>query len=207
MVTERPWILVIDNYDSFTHNAVDLLRQLGQRVRVIRNDEATVASLASSRWGAVVLSPGPGRPRGAGVSLALVRRLAGRVPILGICLGHQVVAAAFGGRIVRARRPLHGEATPIHHAGKGMLRGLPRPFPAARYHSLVVDRHRPGRELEITATSEEGDIMALRHRSLPIEGVQFHPESYLTPHGPRLLASFLARAGLDPRILRGPPLE
>jgi len=196
---DRAQVLVIDNYDSFTHNAVDLLEQLGARVAVVRNDAISVAEVASGGWRALVLSPGPGRPRDAGVCLQVVRRVGGRLPILGICLGHQVIAAAFGGCIVRARRPLHGEASAVHHQGEGLLRGLPRPFAAARYHSLVVDRHRPGRDLEVTAWSDEDDVMAIRHRHLAIEGLQFHPESYLTQAGPRLFAAFLRRAGLRPR--------
>lgn len=190
---------MIDNYDSFTHNAVDLLRQLGARVEVARNDAISVAELRAARPRGIVLSPGPGRPRQAGVCLALVRELGSAVPILGICLGHQVIAKAYGGRIVRARRPLHGTAGVVQHEGRGLLRGLPRPFEAARYHSLVVDPGRPGRELEVTCRSEEGEIMGLAHRRHPVEGVQFHPESYLTPEGPRILAAFLRRTGVRPR--------
>ncbi len=194
-----PRVLVIDNYDSFVVNAVHLLVQLGQPVEVVRNDEASAAELARGAWRALVISPGPGRPENAGVSVELIRRLGPRVPVLGICLGHQAIAVAYGGRISTARRPLHGSADLVRHEGAGLLRGLPSPFPAARYHSLVVDPARPGRGLEATAWSSEGDVMSLRHRSHPVEGVQFHPESYLTPLGPRIVAAFLRRAGARPR--------
>lgn len=192
----RPDILMVDNYDSFTHNAVDLLTQLGASVEVARNDALDVDDIRSLAPRGVVLSPGPGRPRDAGVCLQVVEAFAHRLPILGICLGHQVLAEAFGGRIVRAQRPLHGTATPIAHKGRGLLRGLPRPFFAARYHSLVVDPARHGAGLEVTCTSEEGEIMGLRLAGTPTEGVQFHPESYLTPEGHRILAAFLRRCGL-----------
>lgn len=193
---------MVDNYDSFTHNAVDLLRQLGAPVVVRRHDEVTVDEIAAAAPRGIVLSPGPGRPRDAGVSLGLVRQLGRTVPILGICLGHQVIAEAYGGRIVRAAQPLHGSATPIWHRGEGLLKGLPRPFPAARYHSLVVDPHRFGDGLRVTCHSDAGEIMGLRHPRWPVEGVQFHPESYLTPEGPRILARFLRRTGLRPRSPR-----
>lgn len=192
-------VWMIDNYDSFTHNAVDLLRQLGADVVVRRNDAVSIAELEAASPRGIVLSPGPGRPRDAGICLPVVRRLGSSVPILGICLGHQVIAQAFGGRIVRAVRPLHGTATPIEHQGAGLLRGLPRPFRAARYHSLVVDPKRVGRGLAVTCRSAEGEIMGVAHKRHPIEGVQFHPESYLSPAGPRILAAFLRRTGLRPR--------
>lgn len=204
-------ILVIDNYDSFTHNLVDELTQLGARVTVLRNDadparprrappgEALLDELAARRYRGIVLSPGPGRPEDAGLCVPLIRRLGARVPILGVCLGHQALAVAYGGRVVRAREPLHGMATRIRHHGEGLLRGLPDGFLAARYHSLVVDPRAPGEGLVPTAFSPAGEIMALRHRTHPVEGVQFHPESYLTPLGPRILAAFLRRAGLAPR--------
>jgi len=194
---------VVDNYDSFTHNAVDQLTQLGARVEVVRNDVLTVGEIERANYAGIVLSPGPGRPRKAGVCLALVRRLGPRVPILGICLGHQAIAAAYGGRIVRAQRPLHGTSTVILNDRHGLLAQLPARFDAARYHSLVVDPKRAGRGLVVTCRSEEGEIMGLAHRRHPVEGVQFHPESYLTPLGPALFAAFLRRAGLQPSSVSG----
>ena len=188
-----PDVLIVDNYDSFTHNLVHLIAELGPTVRVVRNDAATVAELVALEPRAVVLSPGPGRPEDAGVCLALVEALAGQVPVLGVCLGHQVIACVLGARIVHARRPLHGSAAPVFHEGEGTLRDLPRPFLAARYHSLAVD---PDGPIRVTAWSEEGDVMGLRDPNQRLEGVQFHPESYLTPDGPTLLAAFLADAGL-----------
>jgi anthranilate synthase/aminodeoxychorismate synthase-like glutamine amidotransferase len=192
-------VLVVDNYDSFSHNAVDLLEQLGARVDVVRNDEVTVGDIEGRGYRGIVLSPGPGRPRGAGLCLDLVRRLGPHVPCLGICLGHQVIAAAYGGRIVRAQRPLHGFSTEIRRERRGLVRHLPARFRAARYHSLVVDPERHGRGLRVTCRSREGEIMGLAHERHPVEGVQFHPESYLTPLGPVLLAAFLRRSGLRPR--------
>jgi anthranilate synthase/aminodeoxychorismate synthase-like glutamine amidotransferase len=197
-----PAVLLVDNYDSFSHNAVDLLTQLGAEVTVRRNDEVSVEEVLEGPWRAVVLSPGPGRPEDAGVCVPLLRALGGRLPVLGICLGHQALAEAYGGRVVRAVRPLHGTATEVGHRGEGLLRGLPDPFRAARYHSLVVDPSRPGRGLRATAWSIEGEVMALEHETDPVHGVQFHPESYLTPEGPRILAAFLRSAGLPARSAR-----
>lgn len=192
-------LLVVDNYDSFTHNVVDLLTQLGARVDVVRNDVATIADVEAQDYRGIVLSPGPGRPRAAGICVSLVRRLGARVPILGICLGHQAIACAYGGRVVRALRPLHGTATQILREPLGLVAALPVSFQAARYHSLVVDPAQHGRKLRVTCRSAEGEIMGLVHESHPVEGVQFHPESYLSPEGPALLAAFLQRTGVTSR--------
>ena len=197
-MSARVDLLVLDNYDSFTHNAVDLLAQLGARPVVVRNDEVDVVAVREMAPRGIVLSPGPGRPRDAGICVPLIRALGPKIPILGICLGHQAISAAYGGRIVRAREPLHGSASEIHHTGAGLLRGLPRPFRAARYHSLVVDPLRPGRGLEVTCRTAAGEIMGVRHARHPVEGVQFHPESYLSPKGPNILGAFLRRIGLRP---------
>ncbi len=190
-------ILVVDNFDSFTYNAVDALAQLGARVEVRRNDAVSVEEAAD--YAGIVLSPGPGRPRDAGVCIPLIRALAPHTPLFGICLGHQAIAEAFGGRVVRAKHPIHGQATRIHSRRRGLLASLPAEFEAARYHSLIVDSTHPGRDIEITAVSEDGEAMALRHRRYPTEGVQFHPESYLTPTGPSLFAAFLERVGIARR--------
>lgn len=186
-------LVMIDNYDSFTHNAVDLLCQLGAHVEVLRNDELTAQEVLARKADGIVISPGPGWPADAGLCLELVRLAPPHLPILGICLGHQVIAEAFGGRIVRAEEPLHGAATRITSLGRGLMAQLPEHFEVARYHSLVVDPRHRGRRLEITCQSERGEIMGLIHRERPIEGVQFHPESYMTPLGPQLLAAFLQR--------------
>lgn len=199
-------LLVLDNYDSFTHNAVDLLAQLGARPEVVRNDQVGVAELIARGYCGVVISPGPGRPRDAGVTLELLRRWPVHVPVLGICLGHQSLAQALGGRVRRAREPLHGSASRIDRSmakATDLVAALPRVFTAARYHSLVVDPQSPGRQLRVTCWSERGEIMGLAHRRRPWEGVQFHPESFLTPLGPRLLAAFLRRCGVRPRAASG----
>lgn len=191
-------ILVLDNYDSFVHNVARTLRELGaahgmdEEVRVVRSDAMSVGELLEVDPSHLVISPGPGTPASAGVSVAAVRALGGRVPVLGVCLGHQVVAAAYGARVVRARHPLHGRSSKVHHRGEGILAGFSRPFDAGRYHSLVVDRRSLPDALEVTAVSDEGEIMALQHRRVPVYGVQFHPESVLTPDGRRVLANFLA---------------
>jgi len=184
-------ILVIDNYDSFTYNLVQYLGELGAVVEVHRNDRISAAAVLARRPEAVLISPGPGNPDEAGISLELLTRHAGALPMLGVCLGHQAIGQAFGGRVVRAERLMHGRTSPIHHAGAGVFAGLPTPFTATRYHSLIVERSSLAAELEITAWTEHGEIMGLRHKHLPIEGVQFHPESFLTEHGHALLENFL----------------
>jgi len=184
-------ILVLDNYDSFTYNLVQYLGELGAEVKVLRNDEMTVEAIEALGAERVVLSPGPGTPNEAGVSLALIGRLAGKVPILGVCLGHQAIGQAFGGRVVRAQRVMHGKVSRIRHDGKGVFGGVPADFAATRYHSLAVERASLPAALEVTAQSEDGEIMGLRHREFAVEGVQFHPEALLTEHGHKMLENFL----------------
>jgi anthranilate synthase/aminodeoxychorismate synthase-like glutamine amidotransferase len=185
-------ILLIDNYDSFVHNLARYVRELGGQTEVRRNDALSVADVAALRPSHVIVSPGPRTPREAGVSSAVIAELGPRVPILGVCLGHQCVAAALGGRVARAPRPRHGKTSPIHHSGEGIFAGLPSPFLATRYHSLIVERAGLPEDLEVAATTPEDEIMALRHRRWPLWGVQFHPESVLTEHGHALLRNFLA---------------
>jgi anthranilate synthase/aminodeoxychorismate synthase-like glutamine amidotransferase len=184
-------ILVIDNYDSFTYNLVQYLGELGEDVAVRRNDEITVAEIAASLPQRILISPGPGRPADAGITLELITRLAGRVPILGVCLGHQAIGEVFGGRVVRAATVVHGKSSEIVHDRKSIFHGLESPFKAGRYHSLVVERESLPSCLEISAETRDGVIMGLRHREQKIEGVQFHPESILTQSGKKLLANFL----------------
>ncbi|MEN3315438.1 MAG: anthranilate synthase component [Acidimicrobiaceae bacterium] len=188
-------MVVIDNYDSFVYNLVQYLGELGADPVVHRNDELTVEALEALEPDAVVISPGPGRPSDAGISNAVIERLAGRTPILGVCLGHQCIGEVFGGNVVRAAQVVHGKTSMVHHHGEGLLAGLPQPFEATRYHSLVVDAASVPADLEITATTDDGTVMALRHRRYSVEGVQFHPESILTTAGKQLMANFLARAG------------
>jgi anthranilate synthase component 2 len=185
-------LVLIDNYDSFTYNLYQYLCELGADVRVIRNDAATVAEIAAMAPERVILSPGPCTPNEAGVCVPLIHALAGRVPILGVCLGHQSIGAAFGGQIVRAPSLMHGKTSAIHHSGQGVFAGLPSPFTAIRYHSLVIDRATLPDVLEVTAETVDGLVMGVRHRNIPaLEGVQFHPESILTEHGHQLLRNFL----------------
>jgi para-aminobenzoate synthetase component 2 len=198
-------ILVIDNYDSFVFNIVQYLFQLGADVEVRRNDEVTPAQ--AREFDGVLLSPGPGTPEQAGVCMDVVRECAGDVPILGVCLGHQAIAAVYGGVVDRAPELLHGKTSTITHAGTGVLAGLPDGFTATRYHSLAVEPTSVPAELEVTGTTESGVIMALRHRELPVEGVQFHPESVLTEGGYRLLANWLAECGDTQAIARSEGLS
>ncbi|WP_426749588.1 anthranilate synthase component II [Myxococcus sp. Y35] len=187
-------ILLIDNFDSFTFNLVQALGAQGAELKVVRNDAITVAQVEALRPDHILISPGPCTPNEAGVSMALIRAFGGRIPLLGVCLGHQCLGQVFGAKVVRAPVPVHGKTAAIEHSGQGVFRGLPSPFTAARYHSLVVDPERLPACLEVTAWQDDL-IMGLRHRELPrLEGVQFHPESFLTPEGPRLLANFLEPA-------------
>jgi anthranilate synthase component 2 len=184
-------IAVIDNYDSFTYNLVQYLQMLGAEVRVVRNDAVTVEEVAGWEPEGIVISPGPCTPAEAGISVELIRRLSGSVPILGVCLGHQAIGAAFGGAVIRAKQLMHGKTSTITADGKGVYRGIKSPFQAMRYHSLVVSRDDLPQCLEITADSEDGEIMGIRHREHPTEGIQFHPESIMTQVGKRLLRNFL----------------
>ncbi len=188
-----PRVLMIDNYDSFTYNLVQYLGELGAAVSVRRNDEIGLDEIASVAPEAIVISPGPCTPAEAGVSVPLIRRFAGATPILGVCLGHQAIGAAFGGDIVRAGRIMHGKTSPILHTGEGLFAGLSNPFEATRYHSLVIDPRTMPAELVRTAWTAEDEIMGVRHREHFVEGVQFHPESILTAEGKRLLGNFLSR--------------
>jgi anthranilate synthase/aminodeoxychorismate synthase-like glutamine amidotransferase len=185
-------LLLLDNYDSFTYNLYQYLGELGATARVLRNDEMTAEDALALGPDRIVISPGPGTPDQAGVSLDLIRRAAGRVPLLGVCLGHQALAQAFGGRVVRAPTIMHGKTSSIHHDGRTVFAGLPDPFTATRYHSLIVDRASVPECLEVSAWTDDGIVMGLRHRRLPLEGVQFHPESILTAAGKDLLRNFLS---------------
>jgi anthranilate synthase/aminodeoxychorismate synthase-like glutamine amidotransferase len=184
-------ILLIDNYDSFTYNLYQAVRALGADCRVVRNDALTVAQILRLGPEGIILSPGPGRPEDAGVTVEVIRALACRVPMLGVCLGHQAIGLAFGGRVVRAKRLMHGKTCRIRHDGRGVFRGVPQGAEVMRYHSLVVERPGFPKDLEVTARTSEGLVMGLRHRSYPMEGVQFHPESVMTRDGARMIANFL----------------
>ena len=185
-------ILLLDNYDSFTYNLAQYLGELGCEVEVHRNDKISVEEIARRKPERIVISPGPCTPQEAGISMELIQRLAGKFPILGVCLGHQALGAAFGGKVIRAPKLFHGKTSEIHHDNKGVFRQLPRPFTATRYHSLIVERKSLPRELTITAETSDGIIMGIRHRKHKLEGVQFHPESVLTESGKQLLANFLS---------------
>ena len=188
-------LLVIDNYDSFTYNLVQYLGEMGQDVRVIRNDELPAAQIAALAPSHIVISPGPCTPNEAGISLEVIKTYAGQIPILGVCLGHQAIGQAFGGKVVRAARVMHGKTSQISHDGKGLFTGLPNPFQATRYHSLLIERASVPDVLDVTAETAEKEIMAVRHKTLPVEGVQFHPESFLTTSGKDLLRNFIERKG------------
>ena len=198
-------VLVVDNYDSFVFNLVQYLAQLGADVVVRRNDEVTVAEIEALDVAGILFSPGPGRPEDAGICVEAIRAFAGRIPILGVCLGHQAIAVAYGGQVVRAPELLHGKTSLVHHRGEGVLRGLSDPFTATRYHSLSVDVAVP-EELVVTAMTDSGVIMAMRHVSASVEGVQFHPESVLTEGGHQLLANWLAQCGDEEAGARAPQL-
>ena len=184
-------LLMIDNYDSFTYNLVQYLGELGEEVSVFRNDEITLEQIEALHPSRIVISPGPCTPNEAGISVPLIRRFAGKLPILGVCLGHQSIGQAFGGKIVHAARLMHGKTSDIRHKDAGVFHGLPNPLTATRYHSLVIEKKSLPACLEVTAWTEDGEIMGVRHRDLPVEGVQFHPESILTEKGHELLANFL----------------
>jgi para-aminobenzoate synthetase component 2 len=187
----RPKVLLIDNYDSFTYNLVQAFLVLGAEVEVHRNDQLEVEDAFAIGATHLVISPGPGTPRNAGVSMRMIDAFAGRIPIFGVCLGHQSLVEVFGGRVVRAGRLMHGKVSPVAHDGRGLFAGMPQDFQAGRYHSLIAEPSSMPSVLEVTARTAEGEIMGVRHKSLPIEGVQFHPESVLTPDGPILMGNFL----------------
>ena len=184
-------LLVIDNYDSFTYNLVQYFGELGADPQVKRNDAITTDEVEKMKPQKIVISPGPGRPEEAGISMELIRKFGGKIPILGVCLGHQCMGEVYGGKVVRAGRLMHGKTSPIQHDGKGVFQGLPNPFEATRYHSLIVEKNSVPSCLEVCAETAEGEIMGLRHREYPVHGVQFHPESILSKEGKDLLANFL----------------
>ena len=184
-------LLMIDNYDSFTYNLVQYFGELGEDVRVFRNDAITIKEIAAMAPDRLVISPGPCSPKEAGISVAAIQAFAGRIPLLGVCLGHQSIGYAFGGEVVHAQKPMHGKLSPVHHANTGVFAGLPNPFTATRYHSLAIRRATLPDCLEITAWTDDGEIMGVRHKTLAVQGVQFHPESIMTEHGHDLLRNFL----------------
>jgi len=190
-IQEPIMLILLDNYDSFTYNLYQYLSELGEQVEVYRNDKITAAEVEALRPDRVVISPGPCTPDDAGISMELIKHMAGKVPVLGVCLGHQSMGQVFGGKVIRAGRLMHGKTSPIHHDGKGLFVGVPNPFEAVRYHSLLVEQESLPDCLEITAESDQGEIMGLRHREFVVEGIQFHPESILTAVGKDLLRNFL----------------
>ncbi len=188
-------ILVIDNYDSFTYNLVQMIETMGQEVSVLRNDEIGIPDMERLNPSALLISPGPCTPEGAGISIEAIRHLGSKIPILGVCLGHQAIAAAYGGKVVKADRIIHGKTSPVFHDGETIFNGLPNPFEATRYHSLIVDRATVPDCLKVSAWTEEGEVMGVRHRAYRVEGVQFHPESILTREGMKLIKNFLLKGG------------
>jgi anthranilate synthase component 2 len=184
-------LLMIDNYDSFTYNLVQYFAELGEEVKVFRNDEISVDEIAKINPARICISPGPCSPTEAGISVETIKRYAGHIPILGVCLGHQAIGEAFGGKIIRAQKVMHGKTDDIHHTGMGVFKGLPDPFTVTRYHSLAIDKSSLPADLEVTATSSDNEIMGVRHKKFAVEGVQFHPESILSEHGHALLKNFL----------------
>lgn len=184
-------LVMIDNYDSFTFNLVQYLGELGEQVKTFRNDQISIAEIEALQADRIMISPGPCTPNEAGISLAVIEHFAGKIPLMGVCLGHQSIGQAFGGKVVRAKQIMHGKTSPVRHIGQGVFAGLPNPFRVTRYHSLVVSRDSLPNCLEVTAWTEDNEIMGFRHREMPIEGVQFHPESILTEHGHALLKNFL----------------
>lgn len=184
-------LLMIDNYDSFTYNLVQYFAELGEEVKVVRNDEISAQEIATLNPTRICISPGPCSPTEAGISVEVIQRYAGQIPILGVCLGHQAIGEAFGGKIIRAQKVMHGKTDVVHHTGIGVFKGLPNPFKVTRYHSLAIEKSSLPADLEITATSSDGEIMGVRHKKFAVEGVQFHPESILSEHGHALLKNFL----------------
>lgn len=184
-------LLMIDNYDSFTYNLVQYFAELGEEVKVVRNDEISAQEIATLNPTRICISPGPCSPTEAGISVEVIQRYAGQIPILGVCLGHQAIGEAFGGKIIRAQKVMHGKTDDVHHTGIGVFKGLPNPFKVTRYHSLAIEKSSLPADLEITATSSDGEIMGVRHKKFAVEGVQFHPESILSEHGHALLKNFL----------------
>lgn len=184
-------ILMLDNYDSFTYNLVQYLGEIGQVIHVVRNDQITLAEIAQLAPSHIIISPGPGTPDDAGLSLQIIERFKGQIPILGVCLGHQTIGQFFGGEVVKAKQPMHGKTSAIHHCGKTIFREIPSPFVATRYHSLIMKRETLPSALIVTAETESGEVMGIRHREYPIEGIQFHPESIMSEQGENLLRNFL----------------
>ncbi len=197
-------LLLIDNYDSFTYNLVHYLGELGASCNVVRNDKTTVAEVMKAKPKAIVLSPGPCTPNEAGICLDLIAEAGGKIPLLGVCLGHQAIGQVYGGKVIRAPQPMHGKLSTIRHTGKGVFEGLPGQFEVTRYHSLIVERASLPAELEVTAETGDGIIMGLAHKAHEVHGVQFHPESIASEQGHALLANFLARAGMSPRRRNAP---